>query len=402
MLSVLSNFYFSRLLGKKVFTASGEPFGTLRDLCVDVSFVRPKVVCAVVRAHGAERCIDFETISIAKKNGQYSFHCGEIADFDMPTNNIMSLRRNILDRQLVDIDGRKLVRVNDLKLAILSSGVYVIAVDVGVEGLLRRLGIAKPLNKLLKPFKTSLPGQLILWDEVATVDYGNAGIQLSKKYSKLSSLHPSDIADIIEELDLNSRIDILTSLDESQAADVFEEIETDVQISVLQNLPAEKAADMLELMPVDEVADILDELEKEKAEELLGVMDKETSDEVREIMRYPENTTGSFMSTDFISFGADVTVEEAISELRQLKPEADVIYYLYVLDGEGRLSATVSLRDIIVSMPEVRLRDIMEDDLIFVYDDEKINSVADIISKYNLLAPARRRPGDENGRHHRY
>lgn len=386
MLKTLSDFYFSRILGKRIYLQSGKTLGKLKDIFVDISQIRPKAVSAKVKIDSKEKMIDFAHVTISKKKGQYVLICNEVLEFELPMDNILSLKKHILDRQLVDMDGRKLVRVNDIKLALLSTGIYLIAVDVGVEGLLRRLGVAKTIKKVLKPFKRSIPGQLILWNEVATVDYSHAGIKLTKKYSKLSTLHPSDIADIIEELDLNTRIDILTSLEEEQAADVFEEMETDMQVSVLESLSAEKAADMLELMPADEVADILDEMETDKAEELLNIMDKETSDEVREIMKYPDNSVGSFMSTEFIAFNGNVTVEEAINELRKLQPDSDTIYYLYVLDKVGRLTATVSLRDLVVSMPDIQLKKIMNEDPTYVFDHDKINSIAELISKYNLLA----------------
>ena len=241
-------------------------------------------------------------------------------------------------------------------------------------------------EKITEAFKINIPGQLILWDEVATVDYSHAGIKLAKNYSKLSTLHPSDIADIIEELDQNTRIDIITSLDAPQAADVLEEMETDVKVSVLESISTKKAAGMLELLPVDEVADILDEVQKNKAEELLSIMDKETSDEVREIMKYPDNSAGSFMSTDYITFNEELTVEETITELRRLKPDSDTIYYLYVVDKEDRLMATISLRILLFPEPDIKLEEIMGRDPIFIYDYDRINSVADIISKYNLLA----------------
>lgn len=382
----LSTFYMSRIIGNKVFSESGKVLGKIFDLIVDINFTRPKIIAAKIKQGKNIRHIDFSNFNILKEKGQYKLICNKAVELEIPVENTVHLVKHVLDRQLVDMDGRKLVRVNDIRLAILSSGVFAVAVDVGIEGILRRLGVAKPFKSVFKLMGLSIPSKLILWDEVESIDFGHAGIKLSKEQSKLSTLHPSDIADIIEELDRNTQAKIFASLDDEKAADVLEELETDAQINVLESMSIDKAADVLEKMPADEVADILDEMEEERAEELLSEMEEEASDEIRELMEYPDNTVGSLMSTEYISFNEEMTVNEAIIELRRLKPESDNIYYLYVLDDKETLVATVSLRDIVISEPETKLNQIMKRKVISVLDYDKIDSLADIISKYSLLA----------------
>lgn len=385
-MKTLSTFYLSRILGRRVICAGNDDVGKIRDFIVDMNSIRPKVIGVVVRDGNKEINYDFSGMSVEKVKGQYSLACSETAVLGELSEHMQLLARNVMDRQLVDIDGRKVVRVNDIRLAVLSSGVYVVAVDVGLEGFMRRLGIAKLLKKLLKPFGFSLPGQLILWDEVAAVEFSHVGIKLSKEHTKLLTMHPSDLADIIEDLDHNTQIAIFSSLDEEKAADVLEELEPDAQVSIIESISTEKAANVLELMPADEAADLLDEVEDDKAEELLNEMEAESSDEIRELMEYPDNEVGSIMTTDFMSFNENLTVGQTLDELRRLKPESDTIYYLYVLDDEERLIATVSLRDIVISEPDVLLKDLMNTKVIFIYDHDKINSLAEIISKYSLLA----------------
>ena len=328
--------------------------------------------------------VDLYLINI---HNQYVFKCQNIDNTLIDLNeNTVFLKNNVLDRQLVDIDNRKLVRVNDLRLAILATGTFVVAVDVGLEGLLRRLGVAKQLKMLFDIFHITMPNKLILWDEVETVDFGHAGIKLSSPFSKLSTLHVSDLADIIEDMDAKMQAHVFASLDEERAADVLEELETDAQIHVLESMSIEKAADVLEKMPADEVADILDEMEEDKAEELLSEMERHASEEVRELLEYDDDEIGSLMTTDFISFSKSLTVNETILELRKLKPESDTIYYLYIVDEKDRFVATVSLRDIIVSQPETTLSEIMSERAIYVTDTDNLNLIGEIISKYNLLA----------------
>lgn len=381
-----TTFYLSRVLGKKVFTAAGDQLGTLSDIAVNFEATMPQVAALVLRKGGREVIADYINFTITEEKGQFVFTCPDLITFPHMPENTLLLKKYVLDRQLVDINGRKLVRVNDLRLAVMSTGTFLVAVDVGFEGFMRRLGVAKPLKSLLQVFGVKIPGQLILWDEVETVDIGHAGIKLSKAYSKLETLHVSDLADILEDMDIKMQAEVFSALDDEKAADVLEELETETQLMVLDSLTVEKAADLLEMMPADEVADILEEMEEEKAEELLSEMEDEASEEVRELMEYEDNEVGSIMTTDFLSYKASMTVGGVIEELRRLKPESSSIYYLYIVDEHERLTATVSLRDLIVSSPKTKIDEIMNTKMIYVRDTDEIESIGEIISKYNLLA----------------
>ena len=222
-----------------------------------------------------------------------------------------------------------------------------------------------------------------MWDNVEAIAIGQAGPGLSRSMSKLNRLHPSEMADIIEEMDSSAQVEIFSALDTVRAADVLEELEPDAQDCLLENLPSDKIADVLEIMPADEVADILDDVDKKKVEELLKEMDSEVSGEVRELMEYEDDVVGSIMMTDYLSFRESDTVETALETLRQKKPEYDTIYYLYVVSEKGALEATLSLRDIILSRPETRIGDIMNRDIVYARDTEKIESLNDMIAKYN-------------------
>jgi CBS domain-containing protein/sporulation protein YlmC with PRC-barrel domain len=381
-----TTFYLSRILGRKVFNDAGKLVGTVSDLAVNYEAAMPQVAAILLKNGATEIIADYINIKITEIKGQFEIRCPEVIAFPTLADNLLLLKKYVLDRQLVDINGRKLVRVNDLRLAAMSTGTFLVAVDVGLEGFMRRLGVAKPLQSVLGLFGVKMPGKLILWHEVETVDIGHAGIKLSKAYSKLETLHVSDLADILEDMDIKMQAEVFSSLDDEKAADVLEELETETQLTVLESLPVEKAADLLEMMPADEVADILEEMEDAKAEELLSEMESEASEEVRELMEYEVSEVGSIMSTDFISYKISMTVNDVIEELRRLKPESSEIYYLYIVDDKERLTATVSLRDLIVSSPETKIDEIMNSKMIYVYDTDDIESIGEIISKYNLLA----------------
>ena len=379
---LVSNFYLSRIIGRRVYLKrDNSVIGRISDLIVDRSYSRPKLIAIKLRSG---IILDSSAIEIVKDHHQYAFYCSEIKDVDLSKDTLLYLAKNIQDKQIVDMDGRKVVRVNDLRLAVVTDGTYLIAVDVGLEGLLRRLGIAKPLKRFLKLFNQNIPSRLILWDDVGSMDFGS--LKLSKENSKIASLHPSDLADIIEDLDKYSQASLFASLDEEKAADVLEEMEPEAQMHIIDSMSIEKAADVLEKMPSDEVADLLDVLEDDVAEELLSEMEPETSKEVRELMEYPDNTVGSIMSNDFVSFKSDMKVGEVLKVLRDTKPEMDEIFYLYVVNDRGRLVATVSLRDLVISEGETALKEIMNTSFIYVFDDDRFDSIAEIVEKYSLLA----------------
>jgi len=374
------SFYLSRIVNSRIFSKDYQVIGKLKDLAVTTDSRNPKVVLAKIMTRDGIKYIDWDQITVNKKDGKYHLLCRQLKEESL--NDNLLLGKQLLDRQIIDINGRKVVRVNDIRLVVLSTGLFVVAVDIGTEGLLRRLGVAKPVAKL----GIKLPAKLILWNDVEPVLAGDEKLVLTKTYNKLNTLHPSDLADIIEDFDTKTGMIIFSKLDNARSADVLEEMEEDAQVKMLENLETEKAADILEEMPADEVADILDGLSKYKAEELLSSMEKEASDEVRELMEYDEKLIGSMMSNEFIAFKSDETVQRVMESLREQKPEESLINYIYVVNNKNILIGKISLRDLVISQPNTTLKSIMHKDFIFMYDTDKIDEMIDMVSKYNLLA----------------
>ncbi len=390
-----TTFYFSRIIGCKVYDENNNFVGRLIDLAVSIDHLgpddkepfRPKVIAAFLKKSGNKNYYLLSNIKVAKANGTYRIYCSTpIKISKKEIKDTLLLKESILDQQIVDINGRKVVRVNDIRLVTIAEGVFAIAVDVGVEGLLRRIGIVKPLKFFFSLIKIRIPSEFILFDDIAAIDHSNLSIKLSKASSKLHTLHPSDLADIIEELGKVSKTTVFSALDEEKAADVLEELEPHEQVHIIESLPLEKAADVLEKMPANEAADLLDELEVEKAEMLLDEMEHESSEEVRELLEYPDKTVGSLMNTEVLSFSENITIDEVLNKIRIQKPEMEVLYNLFVVDKNEKLVATVSLRDLVISQPQTLIREIMKKDPVSVYDYDEVDSLAEIISKYNMLA----------------
>jgi magnesium transporter len=392
-MTALTTFYLSRLIGKEVFDIDGEDVGIIKDLLISAipgvqSDSSSQLVLAVKLKIGkVTKFYSFSSFRVSKAREKLNVTCtGLIEISDEEVYNGLLLVENILDKQIVDLNGRKLVRVNDVRLVTLATGTFAIAVDIGIEGLLRRIGISQPIKKILSVFNVNIPAQFILWDDVQAIDFSNLNIKLSKSYAKLHMLHPSDLADILEDLGKKLSMSVFSSLDEERAADVLEELETHAQIHILENLPVNKAADVLEKMPADEVADILDELEDEKAEMLLKEMDMESSQEVRELLEYDDDHVGSLMTTDYLSFTSERTVAEVLVELRAKKPEAAELYNMFVTESNDELIGTFNLRDLVVSEPDITVSNLMKSEPVFLFDEQRVSAIAEIVSKYNLLA----------------
>jgi len=382
-----STFYLSRVLHNTVYTPDNQALGRLQDFVVDPEAIRPRVIAARVGRRGDSIFVAYDSMKIEKVNSQYRLTCSNAQPLkSVLTDSTFMLGKNVMDKQLIDIDGRKLVRVNDVRLAVLSAGTFVVAVDVGFEGLLRRLGVAKPIKRLLQPLNASMPSKLLLWDEIETLDFSQRGIRLSKDSSKLATLHPSDVADILEDLDVKSQLYMFASFDEETKLDVLEELEPEAQVAVLKQLTVQEAASILEQLPPDEAADILDELDEDHASQILHIMRPESSENIQTLLEYEEDAVGSLMTTDHLCFSELATAQQVIDELRATKPDADRVYYLYVVDEAQRLNGTVSLRDLIIAEPAAPLNTFSDENIIFVHDDDNVNVLFDIVDKYNLLA----------------
>lgn len=391
-MTLFTTFYLSRVIDKKVIDKNGKIVGRVKDILIDSDaskslLGRPLVNGIKIKSGKNIGFYTFDSFHVSKVNGKIKITCDKL--LPLSENNITNdiyLADYILDKQVVDLNGRKLVRVNDIRLVTIPTGTFAVAVDIGVEGLLRRIGIAKQFKSLLGMFGGKIPSKFILWEDVEAVDFSNLNIRLSKSQSKLQTLHPSDLADIIEELGRKASAEVFSALDEEKAADVLEELDPETQILMIESLSIERAADVLDKMPADEVADILDGLEKYKAELLLNEMEKDTSQEVRELLDYPDHSVGSIMSTEILTFDKDLTIQDILNQLRDTKPEAETLYNLFVTDSNENLKATFSLRDIVTSDPSTPIHLIMKPSPVFLYDDQEIDEIAEFISKYNMLA----------------
>lgn len=377
--------YISNLLGISVYDSSNIYLGKLNDLIVTSDEHLPVVQGLRIKNKDSLKEIAFKTFGIYKEGKKYKIIVDNYFEY-IRDKNFYSLSNDILDRQIVDINGRRVVRVNDLRLAEIGEGYKVVAVDIGLRGLLRRLGILNLIEGILSKIGRNFADSLVIWDNVEPIKGQVDRITLSIPYKKLKSLHPADIADILEDLDANYRSHIFKTFDSRLAADTLEEFEDEYQSDLVENIDAKLAKEIFENMPNDEIADILEDVDEEKVEKILQNMDKSDAQEIKELLKYDDNTVGSIMNKEYIAFNQNKSVDEVIKELRETKPSSEIAYYLYVVDNDERLIGVVSLRDLIISSPDAKLKEIMQKNIIYVYDTDTLDDLTELVTKYELLA----------------
>jgi CBS domain-containing protein len=378
--------YLSQAIGRPVLDANGEPLGKMDDLIVAVGDRYPPVTGLVVSTD--RRRIFLPWSHVARFDASGARLAGgtiDITRFQQRPDEIL-LRADLLDKQIVDIDGRKVVRVNDLGLDDVDGKLHLVVVDVGAAGLLRRLGIEGAYRILARNLRLPTPERYIDWEDVDPVETSIASIRLRVPHAGLTELHPADLATIIDQLAPRDRAGVLASLDDEAVADAIEEMEPETQVEVLEGLAPERAADILEEMSPDDAADLVADLADATREQLLALMERDEAEELGGLLAYPEDTAGGMMTTEFVAVPADLTAGATIDRLRELEPDAETIYYVYVIDDDGRLVGVLSLRDLIVARPETRIADVMIDEPVAVRALEPAESVAETIAHYNLLA----------------
>jgi len=304
----------------------------------------------------------------------------------LPAKDIILLQEEVMDKQIVDTFGAKVVRVNDLHFLRVDSRLRLVHVDVGFRGLMRRVGWEKIVDQALQwLFSYNLPNQFISWKYVQLLS-GSDLLHLSVSQKKLSHLHPADLADIIEDLSGRERSAIFHALDTETAAEALEEIDPKIQKALIETITVEKASDIVEEMSPSDAADLLADLPEERAEEILEGMEQEKAEDLRELLVHPDKTAGALMTTAYLSLTLGVTVETAIARLKAEAPNLDIIDYVYVMDEEEVLMGVVSIRDLLTAQSHQFLSEIFAPRVVSVKLDEDQNDVVEAFAKYGFRA----------------
>jgi len=383
--------YLTHLIGKRVLSQSGEPFGKLIEVIVTPGEPLSVVAAFQVKTGDGAMFIPAEALDLARGARELPLNRPviQVQPYQIREQDF-SLVRDVLDKQIVDVHDYRIVRVNDVRLEPLRDGrLAVMGVDPGAGGIIRRLGLEGTFTRLGKWLHLPpLSPHFIPWNDVESLPVHNAGepLRLRIPYEKLSKLHPADIGDILNQMDPAQRREVLETLDVETAAEALAEADEDVQVQALQHLDEERAADILEEMPADEAADVLGDMDRHHREDLLGRMEAEEREDVEDLLPYGDKTAGGLMTTEYVAIPRNYSAQRTIETLRSLEPDAETIYYLYVVDAEERLVGVISLRDLIVSPPEARVTDFMITKVRSVALDASVEEVAHTFERYKLLA----------------
>lgn len=378
------------MLGKPVIDAAGEHIGTISDIAISVGEVFPRVTALAFtgpdktpfmlswRKYVEEFKGDAVLLSVSSDEIRFSY---------LQSDEIL-LSRDLLNKQIVDTQGMKVVRVNDLKLSDSANSLRLLGAEVGARGLLRAFSpsMEKFVTRFMETLGASFPETLIAWNYMDLLEHDLSQVKLSVTHKRLHELHPADVADILEQLTPAQRAAIFKHLDNEQAAETISELEEEYQADVIEDLSERRASDLLAEMEPDDAADVIGDLEYDKAERLLRLMGVEDSAAIRKLLGYKEKTAGGIMTPDATTASPEMTVNAAIEHLRVIGEESEEIHYIYVVDDMHVLLGVVSLRELLLEPLDSKLADIMQPDLFVVNPDDDQEDVAEMIARYRLLA----------------
>ena len=382
--------YLSQMMGKPVIDAAGEKIGTISDLAISTGEVFPRITSLAFQGPGKvpfmlswrkyvnEFDEDGITLSVPAHDIRFSY---------LQPDEVL-LARDLMNRQIVDTQGMKVVRVNDLKLSQSGTQLRLLGAEVGTRGILRGLSplLERAVVAVAELFKKRIDEQIIAWNYMDLLDRDLSEVQLSVTHKRLDELHPADVADILEQLDPQQRANVFRHLDDVQAAEAIAEMDEEDQAEFIDEMDDAQASRLLGNMDPDDAADIVRDLSYEKAETLLRLMGVEDATEIRRLLGYKEGTAGGMMTTQFVAVHASNSVSETIEVLRNLEEDHPSVHYVYVLDEYDKLVGIVSLRTLVLTDGACLMGDVMYEDLITATPDETEEDVAADIFKYELTA----------------
>jgi magnesium transporter len=392
LLSILLNMAtvsLSELLGSTVYDASGAASGRVREVALAPQEDRSRVALLIVKTPAGNRLLPLTAVSAINGGIRAATASADWTAAD-GSEGLLLLSRDLLDQQVIDVHGRKVVRVNDVDFhhdsAQNRSILRVGGVDVGPRGAVRRLLKGMIPAAALKALLLRVPPREIPWDFVDIIETDPARrVRLKISNERLGKLHPADIADIVEELAPDEREAVFETLEEGVAAGALEELAPKVQRAVLESLDSGRAADIVEEMEPDAAADLLGDLSDDKTEEILVQMQPEERQEVTDLLEFKENTAAGRMTTEYIALPVSATAHDAIESMRSFEGRMENMSTIYLTDSHGTLAGAVPLVKIVLAPSSTPLLALAQEPLISCREDAKEKEFAELFDKYNLL-----------------
>jgi magnesium transporter len=382
--------FLSALLGKKLYGLDYDLIGKVTDLIAIPDDKSPEIRGLIVAKAGARRCLPVRSVDLlglARANRFMLIEDESTAS--LPAKRYFMVRETLYDKQIVDINGAKVERVNDVRILISGTGVaYLDSVDVGFTGLARRLGWEVRLRRLLRTvLKRQLKDELIDWRLMQALPENVPGpIHVQLRQEQIKQLHAGELADILEELDRDERISLVQSMSAEHAAEALEEADPEVQTAILRDLDAAVAADILEEMEPAAAVDVIDTLPEATQKSIMAAMEEEDRTRLEPLVQAEAETAASLMTVDFLSCPETHTVAQALEMIRQNADDIEFISYVHCLDEQSTLTGVVSLRNLLVADPDTELHEVMNRRLTSLKPDDELETVANQFLKYRFKA----------------
>ena len=381
----------STILGAPVYDSSGKLAGHVREVALSPSDDAAHLSDLIVKTSEGDRMLP--TKGVSGVDGRTVRAKSKATEWPplVSSEGLLLLERDLLDQQIIDVKGRKVVRVNDVDLrpepANGSVKIKIGQVDVGLRGAIRRLLKGVAPSVAVEALASRMPERAIPWEAVDLIETDPARrVHLKLEYARLSKLHPADIADILEELAPAEREAVFESLDEEVAAEALEEIDPKLQVELMSSIDSDKAADIVEEMNPDAAADLLGDLPVETTEEILEEMEPEEREEVTELLEFAENTAAGRMTTEYLALPGDATVGDAIDKLRQFEGPPESITTIFLVDSSNVLVGAVPLVSLVLAPAGTKLSSLTPAEIIYCEGACKDKDVAEMFDKYNLQA----------------
>ena len=381
--------YFTELAGMPVFDLKHRRIGRVRDAAIVPVVDSSRIDRILVGGGDSWLTVRYDQIRSVALGEGIALSDEQLTPYH-EDEFMLRIGRDLLDQQIIDVTGRKVVRVNDLTFEIRNDGerdtLAILEVDIGVRSIFRRLLQNALPPRWIRRMQEGIPPNSIKWDFCNVLESDPLRrLRLNISYEKLERMHPADLADIVEELSHTEREAIFESIDSEAAAEALTEVDPKMQASILEALEPEKAADIVEEMDPDEAADALAELEDETSEEILDEMESEPKTDVQELLEYEEDTAGGMMNTDFVALPEDAMARDATAAVQAAEELLETLNTLFLVDAEGRPTASIPLARLFVAQPGARLKDLASDTLITAPADEKQHRITALFDKYNIL-----------------
>jgi sporulation protein YlmC with PRC-barrel domain/flagellar motility protein MotE (MotC chaperone) len=383
----------SELLGATVYDPSGAASGRVREVTLAPQEDRARISSLIVKTKSGNRVLPFAAVSAINGGVRAATAAAEWQAAN-GTEGLFLLERDLLDQQVIDINGRKVVRVNDVDLQVdapKEAGqtrpiLRVHSVDVGARGAIRRLLRGVAPRAALHVLLGRIPPRSIPWNFVDVIETDPARrVKLKISYDGLAKLHPADIADIVEDLAPDERQAVFQTLDQGVAAEALEEVEPKVQKAIVESLDSERAAEIVEEMDPDAAADLLGELPEERTEQILVQMEPEVQQDVVELLEHSEESAAGRMTTEFLALPLTATVQNAVDSMREFEGGIEAVSTIYLVDTHGTLTGAVPLARLVLAQPSTPMLSLTQEPLVLAHEGVAENEVAELFDKYNLL-----------------